>query len=170
MRVLKTGVVRMRLVAITLEGRHIGVVRTAEGVSGLRAVPGTPGDDAVFERIDLAHGRVALRSRDGSYLARHARHGAQRSDGGPYLSAELTQCAAFEELLLPCGQVSLRGCDLRYLGVHQSGRVVADRVVNGSRERFTYVEVPARSAPAPAPAPAPTQPYPSTLRIRYAPA
>ncbi len=152
----------MVLVAITLEGRHLGVVRTPGGGSGLRAVAGTPGDDAVFERIDLAHGRVALRAPDGSYLARHANHAGQRFDGGPHLSAELTQCAAFEELLLPCGQVSLRGCDLRYLGVHRSGRVVADRVVNGSRERFAYVEVPAPSTTVPA------QSDPSRRPTRYA--
>lgn len=166
-----------RLVAITLEGRHITAVRKPDGLSVLCAETGTPGDDAVFERIELSHGRVALRSSDGSYLALHARHEGGDSEGSPHLSSELTQCAAFEEVLLPGGQVSLRGCDLRYLGVHRNGQVIAERVVNGSRERFTYVEVPARPPAAPAPvtgpvtaavSPVPAQPGSWALRTGYA--
>ena len=139
----------MVLVAITPEGRHLGVVRTAEGGSRPAAVAGPPAGSSVFERVDLTHGRVALRTQDGSYLASHASHAGHSSGAGPaddsgaaHLSTELTQCAAFEELSLPDGQVSLRGCDRRYLGVRASGRLVTDRVVNGSGERFTYLEVP----------------------------
>ncbi len=152
----------MTLVTLSLEGRHVGLVMTPEGGTVLCAVDGTTGEGAVFERIDLAHGRVALRAGDGSYLVRHADHSAPTSDDAPHLSSELSQCAAFEELLLPCGQVSLRGCDLRYLGVHRSGRVVADRIVNGSRERFTYVDVP---TPPPS---VPAQPESSTRETLYA--
>ena len=136
----------MVLVAITLEGRHLGVVRTPEGGSRPAAVVGPPAGSAVFERVDLPHGRVALRTQDGSYLVSHASHdgGAGLADGSgaAHLSTELTQCAAFEEVALPDGQVSLRGCDRRYLGVRASDRLVTDRVVNGSGERFTYLEVP----------------------------
>ena len=129
-------------VVIAFEGRWVRVVPLPTGEALLRvdARPTLP--DAVLERVDLAHGRVALRAADGRYLARHAVHGP-----GPAaleLVPELTPCAAFEELALPDGSVALRGCDLRFLGVHSSGAVVADRVTDGSRERFHWLEVPAR--------------------------
>src|SRR5919112_1259079 len=81
---------------------------------------------------------------DGRYLARHVEHAGQPTDKGAavILVDELTQCAAFEELQVPGGFVSLRACDLRFLGVHTSGRVVAGRISNGTWERFRYLEVP----------------------------
>ncbi len=135
----------MELVAITLEGRSIRLVLLPSGAVELRADEWPPGPDCIFERVDLSHGRIALRVPDGRYLARHVEHlGAPTDDGATvHLVDEVTQCAAFEELRLPHGQVSLRACDLRFLGVHTSGRVVADRVANGSWERFRYLEVPA---------------------------
>ncbi len=141
----------MELVAITLEGRSIRLVQLPGDVVELRADEWPPGPDCIFERVDLSHGRIALRVPDGRYLARHVEHlGAPTDDGATvHLVDEVTQCAAFEELRLPHGQVSLRACDLRFLGVHTSGRVVADRVANGSWERFRYLEVtaPLRSVP-----------------------
>ena len=92
---------------------------------------------------------------DGRYLARHVTHpGATSVDGAVdgaafHLVGEVTQCAAFEEVLLPGGYLSLRGCDMRFLGVHTSGAVVADRVANGTWERFRYLELPAPTNPVP---------------------
>ena len=142
----------MGFVSILLEGRCLRVVTPASGETLLRADEGPPDDDAVLERIDLAHGRVALRVADGRYLARHLAHPddvtwAPVADGALHLVEELTPCAAFEELPSCDGTVSLRGCDLRFLGVHDSGAVVADRISDGSWERFRYVEV---EAPLPA--------------------
>ena len=162
----------MTFCAITLEGRvlRLGVLPAVEAL--LRAdtaAAGEPPDDAVFERVDLTHGRVALRVRDGRYLARHCEHPAATSaaggdGGGLVLVTELSQCAAFEEVQLDDGFVSLRGCDLRFLGVLSSGSVVADRVANGSWERFRYLEVPAPRGSVPA------QPVTPAAPAAYAPA
>ena len=141
----------MDFVAITLEGRALRMVTTPDGAAELRADEHHRGSESVFQRIDLSYGRVAFRTGDGRYLARHEEHPAMQTeeDAALRLVAELTQCAAFEELLLPGGYLSLRACDLRFLGVHTSGRVVADRVANGSWERFRYLESPAPLASFP---------------------
>lgn len=135
----------MQFIAITLEGRSLRLMILSNGGVELRADVWPPGPDCVFERVDLSHGRIALRVPDGRYLARHVEHLGAPGDVGAtvHLVGEVTQCAAFEELRLAQGYVSLRACDLRFLGVHTSGRVVADRVANGSWERFRYLEVPA---------------------------
>ena len=133
----------MEFVAITLEGRSLRLVMMPDGAAELRADDDPPGPDSVFQRLDLAHGRVAFRIADGRYLARHVEHLEGQPDGAALnVVSELTQCAAFEELSLPGGYVSLRACDLRFLGVHTSGKVVADRVTNGSWEQFRYLEIP----------------------------
>lgn len=152
----------MGYVAITLEGRALRVTALPSGEALLRAVPaaardagesGAPAEsaDGVFERLDLSHGRIALRVHDGRYLARHQTHpeSTEVEDAGFHLVGELTQCAAFEEVLLPGGFLSLRGCDMRFLGVHTSGAVVADRMANGTWERFRYRDVPAPTTPVP---------------------
>lgn len=167
----------MGFIVLGLEGRWLHVVMLATGETILRAEEGMPRREAVLERVDLAHGRVALRAADGRYLARHLTHphdGAALIGAALHLVEELTACAAFEELQLPDGTVSLRGCDLRFLGVSpSSGAVVADRVADGSWERFRYVEVPATSTapsplvpaqgggPAASAAPAPAAPAPA---------
>lgn len=152
----------MGYVAITLDGRALRVTALPSSEALLTAVPEAPRDagepggaaesaDAVFERIDLSHGRIALRVHDGRYLARHQTHPepTEVDDAGFHLVGEIVPCAAFEEVLLPGGFVSLRGCDMRFLGVHASGAVVADRVANGTWERFRYREVPAPTTPVP---------------------
>src|SRR5919112_5976760 len=145
----------MELVAITLEGRTLRLVPLSDGGVDLRAAEGPPDPASVFERLDMSHGRIALRVPDGRYLARHVEHLGKPTDKGAAVELvdELTQCAAFEELHLPGGYVSLRACDLRFLGVHTSGRVVAGRISNGTWERFRYLEI-----PAPLQAPAPAEP------------
>lgn len=148
----------MELVAITLEGRSLRLVPLPEGGVDLRADKGPSGPGCFFERLDMSHGRIALRVPDGRFLARHVEHAGDPTDRGAavHLTEELTQCAAFEEVHLPHGFVSLRACDLRFLGVHTSGRVVGGRISNGTWERFRYLHVPAPVEPMPVPAdPAP---------------
>jgi hypothetical protein len=143
----RDGEVAVGFVLITMERRFLRALTLPTGETLLRADEAPPGDDAVFERVDLAHGRVALRVADGRYLARHLVHVADGAgpddDSALHLVGELTACAAFEELPLSDGFLSLRGCDQRFLGVHTNGAVVADRVADGSWERFRYHEVPA---------------------------
>jgi hypothetical protein len=138
--------VTVGFVLITLERRFLRAVTLPTGETLVRADEAPPAHDAVFERVDLAHGRVALRVADGRYLARHLTHVADGAgpddDAALHLVGELTACAAFEELPLSDGFLSLRGCDQRFLGVHTNGAVVADRVADGSWERFRYLDVP----------------------------
>jgi hypothetical protein len=158
----------VRFIAITLEGRSLRLVPLPDGGIDLRADDETPGPRSVFERLDLSHGRIALRVPDGRYLARHMEHAGKPTDMGAvvHLVDEVSQCAAFEEVHVPGGYVSLRGCDLRFLGVHTSGRVVADRISNGTWERFRYLEIPAPlvtavpGGPAPLRTAAPAEPAP----------
>jgi hypothetical protein len=150
---------RVGFVSITLDGRRLRVLSPVTGEAMVRADVEPPAEDAVFERVDLAHGRVALRLPDGRYVARHATHpGLVEQPGSSsdrarasalHLVDELTPCAAFEEHAYPDGTVSLRGCDLRFLGVLPDGTVVAGRVADGSWERFRYREVAAPSEALP---------------------
>jgi hypothetical protein len=140
-------------VLITLDGHDVRVVGPVEPRLEPAVEPSL--EDAVLERVDLAHGRIALRLADGRFLARHTAHpevGAQAD--GPDRSGvarlslvdEVTPCAAFEEVAAPDGTVSLRGCDSRFLGVLTDFTVVAGRVANGSWERFRYREAASRPA------------------------
>jgi hypothetical protein len=157
-------------VVITFEGRCLHIVTRPTGETLLRADECLPSDNAVFERIDLAHGRIALRVADGRYLARHRTHPLEPThhDAGGraalHLLDEITPCAAFEERPLPGGAVSLRGCDMRFLGVGNSGAVVADRVADGSWERFRYLEVPAPNTAVPLQSVPPAEP--ATVAVR----
>ena len=122
-------------VALTLDGRY---VRLGQDEHHRLRMDGTAVDsDAVFERLELGHGRVALRTVDGCFLA-------VRPDGlsfGVHAEPELTPAAAFEEILWPTGQVSLRTCHLTYVGAGAGGRIAANRTEAGLRERFSPVAV-----------------------------
>ena len=106
----------------------------------LRADANRLGAEALFERVDLCHGRVALLTAEGLYLASRPPGTAA---AGVRPEAELTACAAFEEVAWPDGTVSFRTCDRTFLGVDGRGLVLGDRISGGSCERFGYAEVPA---------------------------
>lgn len=106
--------------------------------------------DALFERVDLGHGRVALLTPAGRYLAARP---SGTAETGLRPEDELTACAAFEELSWADGSVSFRTCDRTYLGVDGEGLVLGDRISGGSCERFQYVEVPAELASPSRPVP-----------------
>jgi hypothetical protein len=126
-----------------LDGRHF---RTADGDGGRLRNDGTVLDAAaVFERLDLGHGRIALRTGDGRYLA--ARPDSELSFG-LYPEEELTPAAAFEEVLWPDGQVSLRSCHLTYVSAEATGRVTVSRTSPGPQERFVVVPLPGPGVPA----------------------
>ena len=128
----------MGQVALTLDGRYL---RLSDDGQPRRLHLGTSSLDAdtVFERSDLGHGRVTLRTSDGRFLA-------VRPDPGPtyavYPQAELTPEAAFEEILWPDGRVSLKSCHLTYVGADTFGRVTANRTEAGLLERFVLVPLP----------------------------
>ena len=132
----------MAHVALTTNGRHLhlGII------DGRRLRTGTAAVDpsAIFERVELGHGRIALRTLDGRYLA------ARPDDGlnyGIYPEDELSPAAAFEEILWPDGQVSLRSCHLTYVAAAAAGPVTVNRVEPGPEARFRLVAV-APSFPA----------------------
>lgn len=151
----------MRFVALTAAGRYLRVA-IADGDDRPRLCASGESVDAgaTFERIDLSHGRVALRTLDGRYLTVAPDRG---QNFGIYQGDELVPAAAFEEILWPDGRVSLRSCELCYLSVGAGGAppgagagvdpsepgcaVTANRVEAGPAERFCYVDVPLAMVP-----------------------
>jgi hypothetical protein len=131
--------------ALTAAGRYLRL-ETADEELRLRADGDTLDESAVFERIELPHGRIALRTPAGDYLA-------VRPDGnlnfGLYPEDELTPRAVFEEVLWPDGRVALRSCELTYVSAAQPGgsAVVVNRVEAGPLERFEYAAVPPGMVP-----------------------
>lgn len=133
----------MEHVALSLDGRYL---RLAGGptrrLARLELGQASVGDESVFERLELGHGRVALRDGFGRYLA-------VRPDAGlsyaVYPVPELTPAAAFEEILWPSSEVSLRSCHLTYLSAESSGRVTVNRTEASTRERFVQLTVPVPS-------------------------
>jgi hypothetical protein len=128
----------MAHVVLGTGGRFLRVT-TRDGEHRLTGDATAPGLADVFDRVELPHGRIALRSPDGSYLARRPDRG---QNFGLYPQAELTPDAVFEEILWPNGEVSLRSVDLTYVGAPEAApAVTVNRVEPGPCERFTYVPV-----------------------------
>lgn len=125
----------------------------------LTATGATIGDTSTFERIDLAHGRVAFRTYDGRYLSCRPDDGA---NFGIYTAADLGPREVFEEILWPDQRVSLRSCELTYVSVAEGaeGRVVVNRTEPGPRERLAYLAVrsavPEQATPAEVASPFPS--------------
>jgi hypothetical protein len=126
------------LVALSVGGRYLRL-----GAHGDRRVrgDGTVLDAAaVFDRVGLGHGRVALETLAGDYLTMRPddRHGF-----GLYPDRTLTPAAAFEEVLWPSGHVSLRSIELTYVAVEEPGlAVTVNRVEAPLGARLSYVRPP----------------------------
>ena len=134
----------MSIVALAFGDRFVHLATDEHGPV-LRADATRLTVEALFERVDLSHGRVALITPEGRHLASRP---CGTADAGVRPEVELTACAAFEEIAWPDGTVSLRTCDRTFLGVDSQGLVLGDRISGGSCERFEYVEVPAELATA----------------------
>lgn len=136
----------MQHVALALDGRYLRLgPRDARLLPRLCVGPATLGPDAVFERVELGHGRIALRTTDGDYLAVEPDPGLSYA---VYAQDELTPEAAFEEILWPNGQVSLRSCHLTYVGADGGGQVSVNRTHAGLLDRFFLVAAPVPTVPA----------------------
>jgi hypothetical protein len=134
----------MQLVALTVGDRFLQVT-TADGETRLRADGTSVSRAGSFERVDLGHDRVALRTVDGGYLT----HAPDRGRSfGLYVVDELTPCAAFEEVLWPDGRISLRSCQLTYLCADADRGIVTSCLTQtGDGTRFRYVAAPLGSMP-----------------------
>jgi hypothetical protein len=134
----------MEFVALTLGDRFLRL-DTVDGETRLHAGGASVTRRSCFERIDLGHDRVALRTVDGGYLT----HAPDRGQSfGLYVVDELTPCAAFEEVLWPDGHVSLRSCQLTYVCADtEGGPVTSCRTETGEGTRFRYVAVTLGSVP-----------------------
>ena len=164
-------------VALSIDGRWLRVSALGQETR-LRAELGSVDAGAVFRRIPLPHGRIALRSLTGEYLTLRP---DPALNFGVYPQDELTPGAAFEEILWPDGKVSLRSCELTFVSVatDSARTVVANRVEAGPRERFWLVPVsslrtqvpPPVSAgePVPGPVPVPPRQRSSTPRLTVEP-
>lgn len=134
-----------RLVAIAVDGRYFRLGGPQDGGDRrLRADRDAIEPAAVFERLDLGHGRVALRTLDGRYLAARPDPGL---GFGVYPEEELTPAAAFEEVLWPDGRVSLKSCHLTYVGAPADAPVTVNRVDAGAEQRLRLVPVPMSTVP-----------------------
>jgi hypothetical protein len=135
----------MAYATITIGGHYLRL-HQAGGDTRLWADGRAIEADATFERVELGHGRIALRTLDGRYLTMRPDH---HKNFGLYPEPELTAAAAFEEVLWPTGQVSLRSSELTYVGVQVSGRtaVTANRTEPALTERFFFVTVPTGMVP-----------------------
>jgi hypothetical protein len=141
----------MRHVALSIDGHYLRLA-DLEGETRVRADGSSLDAATVFERLELAHDRVVLRTLDGKFLACCPDSGL---NFGLYPEDELTPRAAFEEVLWPDDQVSLRSLELTFVSADvDRATVTANRVEAGCLERFRYVPVPTALVPALAPAPA----------------
>jgi hypothetical protein len=130
-------------VALTLRGRYLHVVEE-DGRAVVRADSPTIEPSCLLTRVRLGHGRIALRTFDGQFLAVRPEG---RMSFALTVTPDLTADAAFEEVLWPNGQVSLRSSQLTYVTGHLDGSVAANRTLTGAGERFAFVPVPAALVP-----------------------
>ena len=133
----------MRFVAVEQERHQLCAPRPATvdaSVGMCRAE--TPDVTVVWERIELPYGRVALRTAYGRFLS------CQVDDNRPRmtLADDLGPREAFEEILWPDGEVSLRTCELTYVSVSagpdRETTVSCAGIDTGASERFRYVSPP----------------------------
>jgi hypothetical protein len=128
----------MAYVSLTTCGRYLRL-GTRGGEDRLVDDAGSLDSADVFERLELPHGRVALRTRAGHYLTRRPDPG---QNFGVYPEPDLSPAAVFEEILWPDGKVSLRSTDLTYVSAREAAAgVTVNRVEPGPTERFGYVAV-----------------------------
>jgi hypothetical protein len=126
----------MAYVSLTTGGRYLRL-GTRCGEDRLLDDAGSLDSADLFERLELPHGRVALRTRAGHYLTRRPDRG---QNFGLYPEPDLSPAAVFEEILWPDGKVSLRSADLTYVSAHEAPTgVTVNRVEPGPSERFGYV-------------------------------
>ena len=134
----------MTYVALTIGGHYLRV-DSAQGEGRVLTDGDTIDQSTIFERVDLSHGRVALRTLDGRYLTMLP---DEHQNFGLFPQPELTPAAAFEERLWPNGQVSLRSHQFTYVGAHLGkGVVTVNRTDAMGNERFFYVDVPGTMVP-----------------------
>lgn len=132
----------MQLVTLALGGRHLQPGGAKD--RRLRAAVGGIGPGAVFERLELGHGRIALRTLDGRFLTTRPDPGL---GFGIYPEDDLTPAAAFEEILWPDGSISLRSCHLTYVSAAGDEPVTVNRVEAGLGERFRLAAIPIPGVP-----------------------
>lgn len=135
----------MRFLTITIGGHYLRL-HSGDDETRIRADGRAIEPAATFERVELGHGRIALRTLEGDYLTMRPDSG---QSFGLFPEPELTAQAAFEEILWPNGQVSLRAGDLTYVGVQRRGgaAVTVNRTEAAATERFFYVPVPTQMVP-----------------------
>lgn len=134
----------MRFVAVGQGHRFITASRPATLDSSVGLGSGMPGLSVAWDRIELPYGRIALRTAYGLFLScqREARQLPRLT-----LSEEMGPREAFEEILWPAGEVSLRTCELTFvsLAVETSGaepELMCNVEETGERERFRYHDLP----------------------------
>lgn len=134
----------MRFVAVGQGHRFITAPRPATLDSSIGVGSHLSGLPVAWDRIELPYGRIALRTPYGLFLScqREAQQLPRLT-----LSAEMGPREAFEEILWPEGEVSLRTCELTFVSllVETQGaepELLCNVEETGERERFRYHELP----------------------------
>lgn len=133
----------MRFVAIGQDQRCLCAPRPATVESSVGMCPGPVDVTIVWERIELPHGRIALRTPYGRFLS------CEVHELSPWMTLTdvLGPSQAFEEILWPNGEVSFRTSELTYLSVHgakdsDEPTVDCGGTESGAAARFRYSEPP----------------------------
>jgi hypothetical protein len=134
----------MRFVAVGQERHVLCAPRPATVESSVALAAGARDVTAMWERIELPYGRIALRTPYGRFLSCEPGVVSPRLT----LAADLGPREAFEEVLWPDGSVSFRTCELTYVAVDtdspqahgRAARVVCDSNDTGPATRFTYLD------------------------------
>lgn len=133
-------------VVLAHQGRLLELA-TRDHDTRLWATGAEAGPSSILVRVDLDHGRVALRTLDGRYLSCRPDPG---HNYGLYPVDELGPREVFEEVLWPDDRISLRSCELTYVSAEEAPRrrVVVNRTEAGEAERLTYLPAPSGLVPA----------------------
>lgn len=134
----------MRFVAVGQGQRFISATRPATFGSSLGLVSSTSLLTVAWDRIELPYGRIALRTAYGLFLSCQREPQAQPR---LTLSEDMGPREAFEEILWPEGEVSLRTCELTFVSVTDQARgqepaLVCNVAETGEHERFRYHDLP----------------------------
>ncbi len=131
----------MRFVAVGQGQQFISASRPATTDSSVGAGAGMSGLSVAWDRIELPYGRIALRTSYGLFLS------CQREGLGLprlTLSSDLGPREAFEEILWPEGEISLRTCELTFvaLGEHPRRELICNLEDPDEHARFHYRDLP----------------------------
>ena len=135
----------MHLTALRIGSHHVVAPRPVVPGTPVLLADGAVGFSGVWDRVQLPYERVALRTPHGTFLS------CRPGPDGRFLltlATDLGPAEAFEEVLWPDGDVSLRTCERTFVAAPAAPGlpVTADGADGEPSTRFRYADVPATAA------------------------